>query len=187
MGVEEAKRRKLAEAASKESKGESLDDYRSRARTNHSERRAEGQLKSVRETCVALDEREDIKYNHLWLDPMEEYHKEREKALGARSRFRIKEREGLGGEWDEDNEYGDDQAISRRSGKIKVDNLDDEIGLDSDLEDVDTEEAERREQAKNDFLRKSATERLKITLDYLRQRHQWVFTCMSYIYTALLI
>lgn len=107
----------------------------------------------------------------MWLDPLEEYHKERERALGARSRFRIKEREGLGGEFDEDNEYGDDQAIScRKSGKR--DNLHEEIALESDEEDIDTEEAEEREQAKSNFLRLSAVDRLKLTLDYLRQKHQ---------------
>lgn len=144
-------------------------------RSNHSEKRAEGQLKSVRETCISLDEREGIKYNHLWLDPMEEYHKEREKQLGARSRFRIKERDGLGGEWDDDNEFGDDQASSsRRKGVAtgKRDNLDEEILLDDELEDLDTEEMEKREESKNAFLRLSATQRLKATLDYLRKRHQ---------------
>lgn len=107
----------------------------------------------------------------MWLDPMEEYHAEKERTLGARSRFRIKEREGLGGEFDDDNDFGDDQALSsRRSGKR--DNLNEEIVLDSDEEDIDTEEAEKREQAKSQFLRLSATDRLRATLDYLRQWHQ---------------
>lgn len=165
----------MAEAASKESQTASVDDYRSRARSNHSERRAEGQLKSVRETCISLDEREGIKHNHLWLDPMEEYHKERERQLGARSRFRIKEREGLGGEFDEENEFGDDQALAssrHKLGNAKRDNLHEEIIISDEEEDVDTEEMEKREAMKDDFLRKSATERLKTTLDYLRQRHQ---------------
>ncbi|KAK9895639.1 hypothetical protein P389DRAFT_67124 [Cystobasidium minutum MCA 4210] len=177
LGVEEAKRRKISEAASKERQTESLDDYRSRVRSNHAEKRAEGQLKSVRETCISLDEREGIKYNHLWLDPLEEYHKEREKQLGARSRFRIKERDGLGGEFDDDdNEFGDDQSRGVRRNGMR-DNLDEELELDGDLEDLNTEEMEKREAAKEQFLRLSATERLKTTLDYLRNRHHYCFWC----------
>lgn len=168
LGVEEAKRRKLAQAASKERQTENVDDYRSRAKLNHSEKRAEGQLKSVRKTCFELDDRSGVKDNFLWLDPLEEYHKEREKALGARSRFRIKDREGLGGEWDEDNDYGDDQgSLAHR----RRDNMD-EIELESDEEILDTEEMEKREADKAEFLRLSAVQRLRRTLDYLRKRHK---------------
>lgn len=129
-------------------------------------------MKSVRKTCLELDERAGVRTNHMWLDPLEEYNKEREKAYGARSRFRVKERDGLGGEYDDDNDFGDDQFTNRRSGKR--DNLDEEVVLSSDEEDVDDAELERREQAKIAFLRMSATNRLDATLAYMREKHKWV-------------
>lgn len=44
-------------------------DFRGRARQEYLERRAYGQLKGAQRTCRNLDEKEEKKYNVLWLDP----------------------------------------------------------------------------------------------------------------------
>ncbi|CAD6586239.1 MAG: hypothetical protein CYPHOPRED_003453 [Cyphobasidiales sp. Tagirdzhanova-0007] len=156
----------------------SVEDYRSRSRANHTERRAEGQLISARKTCQALDEAAGVSCNHIWLDPTEEYRRERAMAIGG-ERFGPKGRLGDFGAVDEGDEeafgFGDDQGRSaHRSSEVQNEG---KIEIEPEDEAFEDDEILEREEIKRDFLAQSARERLKRTTRYLRQEHDYCFWC----------
>lgn len=140
-----------------------VDDYRSRSAANRDERRAYGQLANARKTCKELDARIGVRSNYLWLDPEEEELARREAIRDAR-RFGPKTRLGDFGneEGDEDNLIGDDQAKG----------LDTEIDINDDEEIFEDDALQDREEKKATFLLSDARERLRQTIQYLRDRHQ---------------
>ncbi|KAL7006514.1 hypothetical protein EMMF5_003935 [Cystobasidiomycetes sp. EMM_F5] len=166
FGVEENKRRKLAETVQQASSkaSESIDDYRTRVQSNHLEKRAEGQLVSARKTCKELDEGKGINSNYLWLDPKEEEYRRRAILLGSStSRYgnmqrpdsRLGDFGGDAVQADEDNVYGDDQS-RRGAGDGRIDiELEDEAFEDDELD--------QREDDKLAFLQMDARTRLKET------------------------
>lgn len=164
--MEEAKRRKLEDLVDKAGTRQkfTVDDYRSRSAANRDERRAYGQLVNARKTCKELDARIGVRNNYLWLDPEEEELARREAIRDAR-RFGPKTRLGDFGaeEGDEDNLIGDDQLKG---------GVDTEIDVNDDDEVFEDDELQEREEKKAAFLLADARERLRQTVEYLRQRHQ---------------
>lgn len=171
MGVEEAKRRRLNALIDGSSNKASLgvDDYRSRARDNHDERRALGKLVSARKTLKELDERAGVKDNYLWLDPHEEYARMRAELIGG-DRFGPRSRLGDFGavdEADEDNYgFGDDQNKDKMTKEGKID-------IDLEGEEVfEDEEIVQREEDKERFLAMDARQRLDKTIAHLRDKYR---------------
>ena len=107
-----------------------------------------------------------MRNNYLWLDPEEEELARREAIRDSR-RFGPKSRLGDFGaeEGDEDNLLGDDQAKG---------GIDTEIDVNDDDEVFEDDELQEREEKKAAFLLSDARERLRQTVEYLRQRHQYV-------------
>lgn len=176
LGVHEAKKRRLESLAESSSTRTSLsvEDYRSRSRSNHEERRAEGLLKNARKTCKDLDQQkpsslsssfsasasggdgregESKTWNVLWLDPLEELAKEEERVRHSR-RYKPVAKTRLGDfssginddEEDEDNLLGDDQARRRAKQAGYTYHLDDN----GDGKADDTEEEESGAAVKDD-------------------------------------
>lgn len=203
LGVEEAKRRKLASLVtdSAQRTQESASDYRSRTKDNFEERRAEGKLKGARKTLVELDTRHGVLRNYLWADPVEEQQRDGPAAgslhddrytfaSGKASKARL-QRIGRFGEYESDEEggdFGDDQhftsrvsGAARTADEIRRGEAGDGTGGADDgglLEEVyDEEEMRKYEDDKEEFFAKDARTRLAETVDYLRTKYFYCLWC----------
>lgn len=171
--MEEAKRRRLHDLASKSDNRAklSVDDYRSRARDDHDERRALNKLVAARKTMQELDERSGIMSNYLWLDPHEEYARMRAENWGG-ARFGPKGRLGDFGAVDEADEdaygFGDDQ---NRNNTLREGQID--IALEGE-EAFESDEIVKMDEQKDEFLQLDARARLAKTTAYLRDKYQCV-------------
>ena len=174
FGVDEAKRRRLADEVSSAEKRttETVDQYRDRVQANHLERKAEGQLVAARKTCKDLDTAHGYRgENYRWLDPKEEENRKRAAIWGDRTKFGVKSRLGdFSAEVDEDaNGFGDDQ--------YKNGGLDGEIDVGLEGEIFEDQELQQRHEEKEAFLLMDARGRLKNTVEYLRQAYSYCLWC----------
>ncbi|KAI1792914.1 hypothetical protein LXA43DRAFT_1003783 [Ganoderma leucocontextum] len=121
--------------------------FRDRARQEYDERRASGRLHPAQRTCATLDEKVDIQFNVLWLNP------ENPETFP----------EGL-------LDTLDDPALST------LEDLDDEGEIEkAELRKSPYSEEELQEAVQ--FLRLGAQDRLTLVLDYLRRKYSYCFWC----------
>jgi hypothetical protein len=156
-----AKMAKMAEAASHES-------FRDRARREYEERRAEGRLSSARQTCLTLDEKTEITFNVLCLDPdnPDSIPKGLMDTLSTCPASR------------------DASHATRLRAQMAADALLPVTSLDQDEDADDSETPTTVEQFPQEvieeavcFLRLGPRDRLKLLLDYLRGKYSYCFWC----------
>lgn len=164
-----AKMAKMAEAAGHES-------FRDRARREYEERRAEGRLSPARQTCLTLDEKAGITFNVLCLDPNDpesipgglmdtlSTHTLHVSPLRSAS--------------------GDASHAARLRAQMAVDALLPVTSLDEDEDADDSKTPTAVEQFPQEvieeaiyFLRLGPRDRLKLLLDYLREKYSYCFWC----------
>lgn len=160
-----AKMAKMAEVASHES-------FRDRARREYEERRAEGRLSSARQTCLTLDEKADITFNILCLDPSDpdSIPKGLVDALSTHaSPLR--------------SAPGDASHAARLRAQMAADALLPVTSLDEEDAD-DSETPTTVEQFPQEvieeavyFLRLGPRDRLQLLLEYLRGKYSYCFWC----------
>lgn len=158
--------------------------FRDRVRQEYEERRAQGRLAPAQRTCANLDEKADVKFNVLWLNP------ENPDAFP----------EGLLDALDDpalvtalQQQSRDDTIEGRLKAKMRADALQPlatPLGADDDEADDDDATAdpekpdlrrspysEEEVQEATQFLQLSARNRLQLVLDYLRQKYAYCFWC----------
>lgn len=164
-----AKMAKMAEAASHES-------FRDRARREYEERRAEGRLSSARQTCITLDEKADITFNVLCLDPNnpDSIPKGLVDALSTHTIHVLPL----------PSASGDASHAARLRAQMAADALLPVTSLDEDEDADDSETPTTVEQFPQEvieeavyFLRLGPRDRLKLLLDYLRRKYSYCFWC----------
>ncbi|KAG1892654.1 hypothetical protein F4604DRAFT_1672625 [Suillus subluteus] len=164
-----AKMAKMAEAASHES-------FRDRARREYEERRAEGRLSSARQTCLTLDEKADITFNVLCLDPNnpDSIPNGLVDALSTHT-LQVSPLRSAS---------GDVSHAARLRAQMVADALLPVTSLDEDEDADDSETPTTVEQFPQEvieeavyFLRLGPRDRLKLLLEYLRGKYSYCFWC----------
>lgn len=164
-----AKMAKMAEAASHES-------FRDRARREYEERRAEGRLGPTRRTCLTLDEKAGITFNVLCLDPNdpESVPSGLMDALSAHTLLVSPL----------PSASGDASHKAHLRAQMAADALLPVSSLDEDDNDNDNETPTTVEEFPQEvieeaayFLRLGPRDRLKLLLDYLREKYSYCFWC----------
>ncbi|KAG1755883.1 hypothetical protein EDB19DRAFT_438571 [Suillus lakei] len=164
-----AKMAKMAEVASHES-------FRDRARREYEERRAEGRLAPTRRTCLTLDEKAGITFNVLCLDPYDpdSIPKGLMDALSAQT-LHVSPLLSAS---------GDASHAAHLRAQMAADALLPVTSLDEDEDADDNETPTTVEQFPQEvieeaayFLRLGPRDRLKLLLDYLREKYSYCFWC----------
>ncbi|KAG2158847.1 uncharacterized protein EDB93DRAFT_1237667 [Suillus bovinus] len=164
-----AKMAKMAEAASHES-------FRDRARREYEERRAEGRLSPARQTCLTLDEKAGITFNVLCLDPNnpDSIPGGLVDALSTNTLHASPLRSAS----------GDASHAARLRAQMAADALLPVTSLDEDEDAEDSKTPTAVEQFPQEvieeavyFLRLGPRDRLKLLLDYLREKYSYCFWC----------
>jgi len=148
--------------------------FRDRARLEYENRKAEGQLAPAQNTCRSLDEKADVKFNVLWLNP------NNPEAFPPGLIDALDDPEVLA---NLKQQHFDHSIEGRMRQKLKADALN---PLDDDLDDPDATSSSRdhlNEYSEEDlqevtqFLRLPAKDRLSLVLEYLRRRYAYCFWC----------
>ncbi|KAF9221865.1 hypothetical protein BS17DRAFT_219057 [Gyrodon lividus] len=166
-----AKMAKMAEDASKES-------FRDRSRREYEEKRAEARLAPAQRTCVTLDEKAEITFNILWLNPndADSIPKELTDALSEYTQLIP-----LVSVLRQSNQ------VTRLRNQMRADALvpvssdeDDDAVIDNNKAPITTEREdftpEKVEEAAY-FLRLGPRDRLSLVITYLRDKYTYCFWC----------
>ncbi|PIL36770.1 hypothetical protein GSI_00460 [Ganoderma sinense ZZ0214-1] len=150
--------------------------FRDRAKQEYEERRASGRLHPAQRTCATLDEKADIQFNVLWLNPEspETFPDGLLDALDDPTLVTAIQQRQVG-----------HSLEGRLRAKMQADAL---RPLKSTLEDLDEGGIEKAEFRKSpyseeelqeavQFLRLGAQDRLTLVLDYLRRKYSYCFWC----------
>jgi len=149
--------------------------FRDRAREEYENRKAERRLVPAQNTCISLDEKADVKFNVLWLNPNNAADTFPEGLLDA-----LDDPELLANIKQQRPDHSIEGHLKAR---MKADAL---RPLAHGLDDADAPERlnmHRVEFSEDDvqeaaqFLRLSAKDRLSLVLEYLRRRYAYCFWC----------
>ncbi|KAM5535641.1 hypothetical protein V8D89_010628 [Ganoderma adspersum] len=151
--------------------------FRDRARQEYEERRASGRLHPAQRTCATLDEKADIQFNVLWLNPEspETFPDGLLDALDDPALVTaIQQRQA--GHSLEGRLRAKMQAEALRPLKSTLEDLEDEGGIEkAELRKSPYSEEELQEAVQ--FLRLGTQDRLTLVLDYLRRKYSYCFWC----------
>ncbi|OAX42895.1 hypothetical protein K503DRAFT_766298 [Rhizopogon vinicolor AM-OR11-026] len=168
-----AKMVKMAEEAGHES-------FRDRARREYEERRAEGRIASAKRTCLTLDEKAGITFNVFCLNPTDP-ESIPEGLMNALSAHTL-----LVSPLPSESASGDASHAARLRAQMRADAL---LPLSSELDNDEddaliSEAPATTEDFPQDiveeavyFLRLGPRDRLKLLLDYLREKYSYCFWC----------
>ncbi|KAJ8595345.1 hypothetical protein M405DRAFT_371719 [Rhizopogon salebrosus TDB-379] len=168
-----AKMAKMAEEASHES-------FRDRARREYEERRAEGRIAAAKLTCLTLDEKAGITFNILCLNPDDLESIPKGLLNGVSDTLPVSSLLPMFAP-------GDGSHAARLRAQMQADAL---LPLSSGLDDGEEDDASTIEAPATTeefppevieeaiyFLRLGPRDRLKLLLDYLREKYSYCFWC----------